>query len=123
VRALPGGLVVEYAIGIPRWSALAPSRDRPASAKSRSVGTHGARVRRHRADLRLPRAAALFPAAGGLVGLSRIACGAHFPSTWRPAPRSAPAVAFAVLRAFEPSTGSRASDALASPPPPGAACA
>ncbi|HEY8155368.1 MAG TPA: lipid-A-disaccharide synthase [Myxococcota bacterium] len=118
VRELPGGLrVVEYAIGSPRWAALAPAIKRigprlasesfpsghaAASFAAATALIYGFRSRRRH----------LFLVPAALIGVSRIACGAHYPLDVAVGAALGAAVAFGFLRAFEPFHG------LASHPDP-----
>jgi len=111
VRALPGGLpVAEYAIRNPRWSALSPSikqigrrlkkKSFPSGHSAVSFAAATALIYGFRSRRRY-----LFLLPAGLIGFSRVACGAHFPLDVAAGAVLGAGVAFAVLRAFEPFHG------------------
>ena len=111
VRVLPGGLrVAEHAIRATRWSALAPAVKQigphltnaslPSGHAAVSFAVATALIYGFRSRLRY-----LFLLPAGFIGLSRVACGAHFPLDVAVGAVLGAGVAFAVLRAFEPFHG------------------
>jgi lipid-A-disaccharide synthase len=117
-HALPGGLVVaEYSIRNPRWSSIAPSvkligprlanEAFPSGHAAVSFAAAVALIYGFRSRWRW---LALAPAA--LVGLSRVACGAHFPLDVAGGAAIGAGVTLALLRLLEPFHG------LASHPAP-----
>jgi lipid-A-disaccharide synthase len=111
VRALPGGLeVAEYPIASARWSALAPAVKRigplfenqalPSGHTAVSFAAATALIYGFRSRRRY-----LFLLPAGFVGLSRVACGAHYPIDVAVGAALGAGVAFALLRAFEPFHG------------------
>jgi len=111
VRVLPGGLpVAEHAIRAPRWSALAPAVKRigprltneslPSGHAAVSFAAATALIYGFRSRRRY-----LFLLPAGFIGLSRVACGAHFPLDVAVGALLGAGVSFVVLRAFEPFHG------------------
>jgi len=107
VRALPGGLLVsEYAIQNPRWSALSPSikqlgrrlkkKSFPSGHASVSFAAAAALIYGFRSRRRY-----LFLLPAGCIGLSRLACGAHYPLDVAAGAALGAGITFGVLRAFE----------------------
>jgi lipid-A-disaccharide synthase len=111
VRALPGGLrVAEHAIRDPRWSALAPAikrigpfytnRSLPSGHAAASFAAATALIYGFRSRRRY---LVLLPA--GFIGLSRVACGVHFPLDVAVGAALGAGISFAWLRALEPFHG------------------
>ena len=107
VHLLPGGLpVAEYAIRDPHWSRLAPAvkgigerhsnQSFPSGHTAVAFAAATALVYSFRSRRRY-----LFLLPAGFVGLSRIACGAHYPLDVAVGGMIGAGVCFGLLRAFE----------------------
>ena len=111
VRALPGGLeVAEFPILNPRWSAIAPTlkqigphlkkKSLPSGHTAIAFAAATALIYAFRSRRRY---LVLLPA--GFVGLSRVACGAHYPLDVAAGAAVGAGLSFAVLRLLEPFHG------------------
>jgi len=125
LRALPGGLLVsEYPIRNPRWSTLAPTLKQIGQRLKKESFPSGHTATAFAAATALiygfrSRRRYLFLLPAGFVGLSRVACGAHFPLDVAAGAVVGAGLAFAMLRALEPFHGLASHpDTRARPAPP-----